>query len=253
MEPGRTDAPRSTWQYIGCGCGGLVILVMGLVAAMTWMMYRQGKEMEATMKDPAARAEKARGVLPWRELPPGYHPVGAFSVPFLMDMAIFTDRELPAGEAPRGGSLGERGFLFVHMRGLGGMGARRDELQDFIEGKRGEPSWFQESDMRLDTSDRIAHGAVDLPGGAGQRILYSANRGEISLDNQERQGIVTFLLADCPGDEKIRLGIWFGPDPVESPAAGQPVDPAAYAGTPADPEAIRQFAGHFQFCPAPAD
>jgi hypothetical protein len=245
MEPGRAEAPRSTWrQYLGCGCGGLVILAMGLVAIMTWVMYRQGKEMEATMKNPAKRAAKARGVLPWRELPPGYHPVGAFSLPFLMDMAIFSDREPPAGEAPRGASVGERGFVFIHMRGIGGMGARRGELQEFIEGKGGKPAWFQKSDLQLDTRDHIGHGAISS---SGHEILYSANRGELSLDNEKRQGLVTFLLADCPGDEKIRLGIWFGPDVTQT---AQPAQPADYAGTPADPEAIRQFAGHFQFCPA---
>jgi len=198
------------------------------------------------MKDPAARAEKARGVLPWRELPAGYQPVGALSVPFLMDMAIFTDRELPAGEAPSGDTLGEHGFVFVHMKS---MGADRGELRSFIEGKSGEPGWFQKSDLKLDTRDRIGHGTVDA---SGQQILYSANRGEISMDNEKREGIVTFLLAECPGDDKIRLGIWFGPDVATEAgaAAGQPADPAAYAGTPADPAAIRQFAGHFQFCPA---
>jgi hypothetical protein len=244
MEPGRKDAPRSTWQYIGCACGGLVILAMGLVAAMTFVMYRQGKEMEATMKDPAKRAEKARGVLPWRELPPGYQPVGALSVPFLMDMAIFTDRELPADKAPTGDTLGEHGFVFIHMKSIG---ADRGELERFIEGKGGEPGWFQQSDLKLDTRDRIGHGTVDLPGATGQRLLYSANRGEISMDNEKREGIVTFLLADCPGNDKIRLGIWFGPDVAPTP---EPATPAAYAGTPADPAAIRQFAGHFQFCPA---
>jgi hypothetical protein len=152
MEPARPEGRWGTWQYVGCGCGGLVILVI-----------------------------------------------------------------------------------------LGGMGANRGELQDFIEGKGSKPTWFQKSDMQLDTRDHIRHGAISA---SGYQLLYSANRGEVNLDNQKKEGLVTFLLADCPGDDKVRLGIWFGPD------IPQPAEPPAYAGTPADPEAIREFAGHFQFCPA---
>ena len=86
----RTRSDTISW--LGCGCGTLVFLALAAIVGLTWFGYRQGKEMERNFQDPAARDAKARAILPWRELPPGYHPMGSFSVPLLMDMAIFSDR-----------------------------------------------------------------------------------------------------------------------------------------------------------------
>ena len=53
------------------------------------------------------------------------------------------------------------------------------------------------------------------------------------------------IRVDCPQDDRLRMGLWFIPDP----APREKPEGAAFAGTPADPEAIRNFAGHFRFCP----
>jgi hypothetical protein len=66
----------------------------------------------------------------------------------------------------------------------------------------------------------------------------------MNVQGQTVRGIATFLLVDCPNHERTRLGLWFGPDPhPEVPAASDDV-----TGSPADPQALAEFAGHFQFC-----
>lgn len=241
MEPGaRPEAPPqdSSWRFLGCGCGVLVLLGFLAFAFLTWRMYRQGQDFEAAMKDPAERAARTRELLPWHDLPAGYHPGGALSVPFAMDMAILSDEEPKQVTAPDGHwqpSFRERGFLYVRMRALGNQG----ELRSFVEGKGPEPAWFQKSELRLHTRETFGHGRIEASDAPDEEILYSANRGTVELQDERQEGLFTLLLIDCPQDEKVRIGIWFAPDP----------GPAAYVGTPADPEAIQRFAGHFRFCP----
>ena len=53
------------------------------------------------------------------------------------------------------------------------------------------------------------------------------------------------MLFGCPRrDSRLRVGIWFGPDP--DPA--KPASETDFTGTNADPEEIRKFAEHFRFC-----
>jgi hypothetical protein len=53
------------------------------------------------------------------------------------------------------------------------------------------------------------------------------------------------MLVDCPGDTRLRTGVWYAPDPAPQ-ASSDAVD---LAGTPADPAAIQAFMGHFRLCP----
>ncbi|HTQ78970.1 MAG TPA: hypothetical protein VMM92_03155, partial [Thermoanaerobaculia bacterium] len=67
---------------------------------------------------------------------------------------------------------------------------------------------------------------------------------DINFDGQPLHGIVTLFLVDCPDTRRTRLGLWFGPDPhPDKPAAADDL-----TGSPADPQALAQFAGHFRFC-----
>ena len=34
----------------------------------------------------------------------------------------------------------------------------------------------------------------------------------------EQEGLMTFFSVDCPGDDRARMGVWFGPDPAPAPA-----------------------------------
>lgn len=230
----------SPWVYIGCGCAGLVILAMAAFSALTFFAYRKGKEIEKTWSDPKAREEKAREVLVYDKLPEGYYPLGGMSIPFVMDMAVLGDDPPPEGTKPDDHEgFKERGFLYFKMRQMG-QGNR--EMRDYMEGKGDEPEWLKGS-ADLDTQEVLGRGEVDA---AGQKIIYTASRGELTHNGRRSEGISTMMMIDCPQDKRVRFGLWFGPDPK----TGEPADKVDLTGTNADPEAIRKFASHFRFCEA---
>ena len=243
MEPYAPQKKEtSPWVYIGCGCAGLVILGMAAFAGLTFFAYRKGKEIEKTWSDPKAREEKAREVLVYDKLPEGYYPVGAMSIPFVMDMAIIGDNPPPAGTKPDDHEgFKERGFMYFKMRKMM-MGKGDKDLQDYMQGKGSEPDWLK-GNAEVDTGEVLGRGEVEA---AGQKILYSATRGELHHKGEHHQGITTMMMVDCPQDNRIRFGLWFGPDPKPE----EPADKVDLTGTNADPEAIKAFASHFKFCAA---
>jgi hypothetical protein len=235
--------PTSPWVYVGCGCGAAVLLALAALAGLTYWGYQKGKEFEKGFKDPQTRAAKTREVLPYRELPAGYHPVGSFSIPFLMDVAILSDEEPTADRAPKSGEqaeFGERGFVYMNMRHLQN---NREKMERFLRGEAPPPdeSPWRQSNVNFDPKEIIRRGAVDA---GGQQVLYAASRGEISRKgHRHEEGIVTMVMPRCP-DDRLRFGLWFGPDPTPD----KPIAEANYTGTNADPAAIQEFLGHFQLC-----
>jgi hypothetical protein len=232
----------SPWVYIGCGCAGLVVLAMAGMAVMTWITYRQGKELAEGWSDPVKREARAKEVLPYDALPEGYYPMGTFSIPFFMDMAMFTDDPPPAGAKPeRGqeaGGFKERGFIYVKARQFGRKGK---ELEDYVSGKGPMPDWL-DAKARMTQGNVVRRGDVEVN---GYKVVYTASRGEVTREGRTTNGITTMMLFGCPHrDSRIRVGIWFGPDPDPD----KPAKELDLAGTNADPEEIRKFAEHFRFC-----
>jgi hypothetical protein len=252
------------------------------------MGFRWAKGLESEMKDPAARERKVKEILGAKELPEGYHAVMGFSVPFLMEAAILSDK--PPGASGEPQSLGERGFIYFKFIAAG---QDQKELKDYFEGKTNDPAVLRKNNINIQSSEILRRGVVEV---GGQNLLYLSQRGSVNFQGNAQQGLSAFILVECKGDQRFRMGIWFAPDPTRPPAApdpGQaeaalgspgaapgepeaseglkvrvgvlsgpaeaapgpaeaaPVPPElaeALRGTPADEDAIRDFMGHFRPC-----
>lgn len=263
----RTRSDTISW--LGCGCGALVFVALAAIVGLTWFGYRQGKEMEENFNDPVARTAKAREVLPWRELPPGYHPIGSFSVPLLMDMAIFSDQAPEPGKKEgaedRDPAFENSGLFYMKFHPWV---SDEKELFAWLRGETDEaPGWIRRSQARMDP-EQVAHrGTVEA---GGQTIVYAVARGSADRGGEEKEGeqpgaasgesapeggqregvspeqkgLMTFFSVDCPDDDRARMGVWFGPDP----APARPVKEIDLAGTVGDPARIRELVGHFELC-----
>ncbi len=220
---------------MGCGCGAVVAVVLLLIVTLTWFSYEKSKSFEKQLGDPAARDRTSRRILGYRRLPEGYHPMGGFSVPFMMKMAMLSDRDLAPGETVEGATdaFRRRGFVFMKTRAFGDRAA---DLRDYFAGRRETSDFFKDAELEFEASETLGRGAVDAGGG---HVLWLAERGTMKLGDTARPEVLARLLVECPGDRRLRVAMWF--EPV--PAAG-----SSYAGTPADPAAIGRFLNHFQLC-----
>ncbi len=230
-----TEKKTSPWVYVGIGCGVVVGLIVIAVVVVGYVGYRFARQVSTELNDPVAREAKVKTVLGADTIPDGYYPAMGLSIPFLMDMAILSDREgLPSGGRP----FDLRGFIYVNMRSAS---KQQTELKDFFEGNADEPSMLRQQSIRLRHGEVVGRGEIH---DKQRRILYVAQRGRVEMRDAEVEGLTAMLLIECPSDGRARLGIWFGPDP--DPSA--PVKTANFKGSPADESAIRDFTRQFDFC-----
>lgn len=242
MEADGRPAKRSgsPWTYVVMGCGVAVVLALVGIAGLTYLGYRSAKQVETNFKDPKAREASVRKVVPYRQLPAGYYPAGAISIPLFMDFAIFTDREPAPGQTPEQGNFDQRSFIYMNMRHLRD---NREKMERYLRGEAPAPedSAWKQSNVNFDEKELIRRGAVNV---GDREILFAAHRGEISRKGERTEGIVTMVMPECPNDNRMRFGVWITPDPQ----SGKPLAEADYSGTGADPAGISEFLGHFDLC-----
>jgi len=205
-----------------------------MIAAVvfTWLSYRGAQDFQAALANPDRRAANTRTVLPYRELPDGYHPLGALRIPTL-DLAILSDEEPDAKSARR---FRDRGFLFSRV--LDPTGGKKGEIFAYLTKGEGLPGWLAKVNVELQPHGVVGRGQLTS---SGRTVHYVALRAGLSVDGPKRDGLVTLLLADCPDRFHTHFGLWFAPDPGAGPLAGTPADPAALGG----------FLAHFDLCAAP--
>jgi hypothetical protein len=228
---------RSPWLYVGIGCAVLAGLAVSAAVTLGVFGYRWARRTERELRDPGTRLARVREVLGCETLPAGYHPVVGLSLPLLTEVAVLSDRP-PQFEKDAREPFGERGFIYVKALMPG---QDEQELRDYFEGRTDDPDVFRRHRVRIRPHEVLRRGSLE---GRGQTLRYIAQRGEIEFSEQERRGLTSLIMVDCPQDGRLRLGIWFGPDP----AAGPESNLADLAGTPADPAAIQEFMGHFRLC-----
>jgi len=227
----------SAWVYVGLGCLLSVLMVVAGVISIGYFGYQKFNVLKKEMTDPVARTAKAKAVLGSDELPNGYYAMASFSIPFVMDMAILSDRRPERDGRTRG--IGRWGYVYFRFLQRG---RDQEELREYFQGKSADASILRKHNIRLEHQEIIKRGLVELP---AERLLYVAQRGDVRMHGSRHHGVTTFILIQCPSDESERMGIWFGPDP----SPNKPVGLTDFTNTPADEGAIREFMSHFRPCP----
>jgi len=234
------ERKTSPWVYVGIGCAVIVVLGIAGLGTLGFFGYRWAKEVESEMKDPARREAKVKAVLGCERIPDGYHPMVSLSIPLFMDMAMLSDQPPREGGEVRG--FDQRGFIYFQM-----LNPRFDErgVRDYFEGKTDDASVLRRNGINVDvhSKEMLGRGVLEMDGHA---ILYLAQRGGLHLDHGATEGINAMMLVDCPDDARMRMAIWFGPDPDPSARAGS----EELRGTPAEEGTLRAFMGHFRLCGA---
>jgi len=252
LQTGSPGDPPRRFSSFGCGCGLAIAAVLAVLVGISWYAYIQGKHFEDSLRDPAARDARSRELLGYQDLPVGYHPMGGFKIPFVMDMAMLSDRDPAPGESVDGAedAFDRRGFVFMRTRA--GDDDRKD-LDEYFAGERQTTDFFSQTDLRFEVEERLGRGEVALD---PVKVDYVAERVRMDLQGERHEEILAQLRVRCPDDERLRVALWFEPAPDGGSGSesgpGAESEPAAVgsalAGTPADPDAIRAFLGHFDLC-----
>lgn len=228
--------PRSP---VGCGCGAALALLLLVVTGLAWFGYSRGQRFQDELRDPAARDARSREILGYRDLPEGYHPLGGFSLPWVQEMAMLSDREPGPDEEITGpaDAFGRRGFVYLEARSSDG---RAREVEAYFEGESERTRFFEDVDERFTTERELGRGHLRA---GGADVRYVAELGRMTLGeeegDQELPTVLARLLLVCPERTRLRVAMWFEPA-VEG--GGQ------LQGTPADPAALRTFLDHFRLC-----
>lgn len=249
-SPPARSGRSSKLGVLGCGCGAVVVALMILMLVFTFVAYRQSERLESGYDSPEEAAAQVRKVLPHEELPEGYYPLGGASVPVFFRLAILTDLppEQRAGgeEAPR---FHRRGFVFFSTFSL-----RSDdsELTRYFE--QGPSPGEEEIDLELPDDGVAGDLGMDFAGRQvidrgsrplrGGQVYYVARRGELTID-EAFDGLATVFYIRCDQGRRVRFGLWFAPIPEEIPDDSSN---DVYPNTPADPQALTDFLGHFWIC-----
>ncbi len=226
-QPSKSTSP---WVWVAAGCGCAVLAGVFAIGGMGFFGYRWAKKIESEISDPDQRRAKVLQVLGAERLPEGYYPAMGLSIPFIMEMAMLSDHELPPGKDFGGQGhemFGERGFIYTKMIQSG-----RDQqrIQDYFDGKTDDLEALRHAGMNLGRGEVLRKGSLEL---AGAEVRYVAQRSNVSFHSGGGgRSITVTTLIDCPEDKRMRLAIWFAPD--HTPQAEEaPIESLDLAGTPA--------------------
>jgi hypothetical protein len=218
--PEENRRKTSPCLYMVLGCGLAVVLAVVVLIVAGTLLARKGKKFAESMADPVARAEKVASILGAEEFPEGYYPMLGLSIPFVMDMAMLTDQEPDGSGEPQ--DFHERGFIYLDSRAFAG---QRQDLIDYLEGGEKRPDFFDNVnvDVELDFDHPVHRGRFDI---AGIEHIFAAYRGEFDSGGDSIEGLQVLTYVACD-DDRLCMGINFGPDGRATSSPSQPVERSA--------------------------
>jgi hypothetical protein len=220
--------------YVGLGCGGCALLLGVFVVVSVIGGIRLARNIEREMEDPVAREEKAEELLGTEELPEGYYAVVSISLPLVLETVILSDR--PGGEDH--GISADATKLFVYIEAI--RGDRR--WRDYLEGKADASEVLAQQGIRMERpAEEVGRGEILLDGAT---VDYVSQRGTLMLQDDNFDGLSTFLLIRCEGSKKMRIAVWSAAE--TDPAT--PADELDLSGTCADPDEMEAFLAPFDLC-----
>ena len=220
---------RSPWVYVLLGCLGLLVLIGVVVGGLVFFGVRTARNVAADNEDPERRRDRALEILGAEVAPGGYHAAAVISVPFVLDMAVLSD--LAPGAEPWAGEFGERGFYYVQALWGG------DDLRAFFDGETSEAVVLRDMGLELDLEENLERGELRREDVA---VRWATFRGSTMFGPGEQIGeSVTLIEFGCATDERMRMGIWFGPSSDEAGLEPPPDD--ELVGMVADGQAIEAF------------
>jgi hypothetical protein len=236
MEP--EERKTSPWVFVGVGCVLAVFLLIFAIGGLAFWGFRQVRQFQETMENPVARTERAQELLAAEQIPAGYHAVVALSIPFLMETVVLSDRA--PDESGQIEGFEERGFIYFKTLA---MGEQEQELRDFFAGRTEDSQILDQSSVRVNAEEVVGRGLLEE---TGRTLHWVSYRGEINArgSRESAEGLSTMVMFECPGAERVRMGIWFGPDPDPEAAPGD----ADFTGSVADDVEIQRFMRNFDVC-----
>lgn len=234
----------------GCILSVLGCLGVALIAsvAVGFYLYNKAKEFGETVKNPEPKTLEMLGM---QTMPEGYYANFAFKIPFLMDMVLMSNQPgtFSDDERRQGQPFGDEGLIymkFINFKKSSG------ELQDYFEGKSENDRVLSDNGIHIDVDEVLGRGTVTIN---GSDAYYLTQRGSINTNGGARaEGLITLVLIRCPDDNKMRFGVWYGPDnQAETGEASASESDSGSAssdltGTVGDKFKIQSFFGQFQFC-----
>jgi hypothetical protein len=236
--PPTSNKSRSVWMWLGCGCGAFLLLAGLMFGGFIWVVVHQAHQTEEMTHDPVRLARAVQAVVPYKELPSGYRPVGTFSLPFVLDLAIFADRDLQQYSRGTGQHLPPEAKAFVVIRTLSFLGHHQntDLSQPGLSGDNAPP-WIKELGLSVASNDLVSRGSLQI---AGHTATYRTVRMRKYRGGEHWSNLTAVMVINCGDSHWLHSVAWSVPAP--------PSDNADFKGTPADPEAITAMATHFDIC-----
>jgi hypothetical protein len=227
MQPQR----RSPWRFVAVGCAALLVAAAVAFVAFLFVGQRAARGVREQTIDPALRLARVQELLHATELPDGYAPALGLSVPLLGQVVVLESAPVDVGPDTE---VGHRKFFFYLVRSESDRSEAWSDGLDRLLDLRG---------LDLRAGETIAQGRLSADSAS---VTFRTERARMSARPRGEWPVLAALVEiDCPAaTETERIGAWIEPDP----APDLPSEEVDLSGTPADPDAIRDFLSFFRLC-----